>query len=265
MAWEVERAGIKNFLAGSAHFFPYSFRQSLVELIGRTTTVLFEGPLDETNMDKVRREGVEAKETERITDLLDKKTLSAIGREFVEAAPAGSSISLYADLFNRGRQTLIPEEINRLKPWMAFFAIWSHYLKKRGWIYSVDLEALSVAKELGKDIHFLETIEEQIEALNGIPVERIIGFFRRIKDWERFAKHHARLYLKGDIGTMMSVINDFPSRCETIVEKRDPIMFGRMAPFIERGNAVAFVGTTHIRGIKRMLEEKGYRVTKFGQ
>jgi uncharacterized protein YbaP (TraB family) len=35
-----------------------------------------------------------------------------------------------------------------------------------------------------------------------------------------------------------------------------------MMPFIERGDAVAFVGTTHIRGIKGMLEEKGYTVTK---
>jgi len=262
MAWEIERDGMKNFLAGSAHFFPYSFRQSLIELIGRTTSVLFEGPLDETNMGKVRQDGIEAKETEKITDLLNKKTLSEISREFMETVPPDDSLSLYADLFNRDKRTLIPDEINRLKPWMAFFVIWSYYLKKRGWIYSVDLEALSVAKELGKDIHYLETIEEQIEALNGIPIERIVNFFRRMNEWEKFAKHHARHYLKGDIGTVVSAIGDFPSRCESIVEKRNPIMFERMMPFIERGDAVAFVGTTHIRGIKGMLEEKGYTVTK---
>jgi len=32
----------------------------------------------------------------------------------------------------------------------------------------MDLDALKVAEELGKEIHFLEKIEEQIEALNGI-------------------------------------------------------------------------------------------------
>lgn len=264
MVWEVERDGIKNLLAGSAHFFPYSFRKSLIELIGRTDAVLFEGPLDETNMSKVRREGIEAKDGEKITNLLDKKTLSAISRELMETVPADSPLTLYADLFSRDKQALIPDEINGLKPWMAFFAIWSHYLQKRDWTYSVDLEALSVARELGKDIHYLETIDEQIDALNGIPVERIVNFFRRMGEWEKFAKRHARRYLKGNIEALVSVIGDFPSRCESIVEKRDPIMFERLMPFIEQGNTIVFVGTTHIPGIKRMLEEKGHTVTKLG-
>lgn len=265
MVCEAERNGIKNLLAGSAHFFPYSFRRSLIELISGTSAVLFEGPLDETDMSKVRQEGVEEKGTGRISNLLDKATLSAISREFRGAAPADSSLTLFADLLSRGKETLIPEEIDIMKPWMAFFAIWSHYLRKRGWTYSVDLEALSVARELGKDIHYLETIEEQIDALSGIPVERIVNFFRRMNEWDKFAKSHARRYLKGNIEALASVIGDFPSRCESIVEKRDPIMFGRMMPFIERGNAIVFVGTTHIPGIKRMLEESGYTVNKLGQ
>lgn len=265
MVWEVERDGIKNFLAGSAHFFPYSFRQPLIEFIGRTEAVLFEGPLDETNMSKVRQDGIEAKETEKISGLLDKKTLSSISRELMETVPTDSSLTLYADLFNRGKETLIPDEINRLKPWMAFFVIWSQYLKKRGWTYSVDLEALSVARQLNKDVHYLETIEEQIDALNGIPIERIVNFFCKMNEWEKFARRHARRYLKGDIETVASILGDFPSRCESIVEKRNPVMFERMMPFIKKGNAIVFVGTTHIPGIKMMFEEMGYTVTKFGQ
>jgi len=27
-----------------------------------------------------------------------------------------------------------------MKPWLAFFTIWSTYLEKNGWKYSVDLE-----------------------------------------------------------------------------------------------------------------------------
>jgi pheromone shutdown protein TraB len=262
MVWKIERSGIKNLFAGSAHFFPYSFRRSLVEIISGTSVVLFEGPLDETNMSKVRQEGVEEKETGKISNLLDKDTLAAISREFARAAPADSSLKLFADMLNKGKGTLIPEEIDMMKPWMAFFSIWSHYLKKRGWTYSVDLEALSVAKELGKDVRYLETIEEQIEALNGIPVERIVNFFRRMNEWDTFAKNHAQRYLKGSIESVASILSDFPSRCESIVEKRDPVMFERMMPFIEQGNAIVFVGTTHIPGIKRMFEEKGYTATR---
>ena len=52
---------------------------------------------------------------------------------------------------------------------------------------------------------------------------------------------------------MLSGVNDFPTYCESIIDKSDPMLYERMKPFLEKGNALAVVGITHIQGIKKML------------
>ena len=58
MMWKVEKDGKASYLVGAAHFFPYSFKKSLSQYINNAETVLLEGPLDETNMNKVIEQGV---------------------------------------------------------------------------------------------------------------------------------------------------------------------------------------------------------------
>jgi len=263
MVWKIELGGKRSYLAGTAHFFPCSFKKSLTGLISNADTVLFEGPLDESNMNTVRVYGMEDGDAPSLYDALDGKTIEKINKELGSGTGnIDSSLMSSLHMFRSGKGNLFHSEIEGLKPWMAFLKIWSQYLQKRGWKYSVDLEALSVARQLGKNIHFLETIEEQIAALNGIPFERIVNFFREFNSWEKFSRQHVKCYLKGDIETMMGVTVEFPTRCESIIDKRDPVMFERMEHFIEKGNAMVFVGTTHIRGISRMLEGIGYKVSK---
>jgi hypothetical protein len=145
---------------------------------------------------------------------------------------------------------------------MAFFQIWSNFLKQRGWKYSVDLEALKIARQLRREVVFLETIDEQIAGLEGIPVDRIIRFFQKIDQWEEWARSHSQLYLRGDLGAMLAMSHEFPSRCPSIVESRDPVMFDRMKGYFEEGQVMALVGTTHIPGIQRRFQAEGYRVTQ---
>ena len=57
MIWEVKKKGKSSHLVGTAHFFPYSFRNSLMKLLKNIRVVIFEGPLDKENMAKVRDAG----------------------------------------------------------------------------------------------------------------------------------------------------------------------------------------------------------------
>jgi uncharacterized protein YbaP (TraB family) len=263
MIWEVEGNGQKSLLAGTAHFFPYSFNKSLTKCISMAETVLLEGPLDESDMNVVRGYGFANAETQSLYEALDRETIKRINKELVcSSATSGDSFASYIDLFQSSARDVLYTEIEGVKPWMAFFKIWSHCLRKRGWKYSVDLEALNVARQLKKSVHFLETIDEQIAALNGIPFERIVDFFREIESWGKFAKKHAKHYLSGDLEALLGVTTKFPTRCESIVDRRDPVLFERMKPFVEKGNSIIFVGTTHIEGLKRMLEASGYEVSK---
>lgn len=261
MIWRIERGKNQNFLVGTAHFFPYSVKKSLWQLMEKIDVVLFEGPLDESNMNKVRQEAVNDYDSLTLYNALNYDAIVFLNKE-LGSRPSGLSMP-YMDLFLKKTDDLLKAEIKGLMPWMAFFKIWSYFLMKRGWSYSVDLEAHEVARQTGKEIRYLEKIEEQIAALNGIPIERIINFFNCAKRWEHFANRHAKYYLKGDYESMIRETTGFPTRCESIIEKRDPILFERMMPYIEKGGAGVFVGTTHIGGLIRMLEEKGCVVSQF--
>jgi len=264
MAWQV-RAGQKTaFLAGTAHFFPYSFKKSLTRLIGRVGTVLLEGPLDESNMELVREYGLEERGRPSVIENLDRATLARINREFEADAPAAdSSFLAFLEVLRPRKEAVLASELAGLKPWLAFFKTWTHFLRKRGWVYSVDMEAYEAARELGKKVRFLETIEEQVHAMEGIPVERILSFLKKMDTWERYAEIHSRRYLAGDYDSILKIVSEYPTRCESIIDRRDPVLFERMKPYIEAGDAIAFVGTTHIAGIKKMLEKTGYEVSKY--
>jgi hypothetical protein len=264
MVWQVNAGGKTSYLAGTAHFFPYSFKKSLKDLIERVETVLLEGPLDESNMNLVREYGFEAHNGPSVFESLDRDTIAKINRQFEGGAPVpDSSFLAYVEILKPPKQTLLNPEIRGLKPWLAFFKVWTHFLGKRGWTYSVDMEAYETAKQLGKEVRFLETIEEQVRAMEGIPLERILHFLKKMDTWEQYANRHSRYYLAGDYDSIVGIVTEYPTRCESIIDRRDPVLFERMRPYMEQGDAIAFVGTTHIAGIRKMLEESGYRVSKY--
>jgi len=262
MIWKIERYGRRSYLAGTAHFFPYSFKKSLVKYISSVDTVLLEGPLDERNMNRVVDCGLGEGNGSSLYGALDKKTIAQINKKLASPLSNQSSFASFIDVFKPQSNDLLYSLTIGLKPWMAFFAVWVNYLQGKGWKYSVDLEAYTVAQELGKDIHFLETIDEQIEVLSSIPFERIIHYLKKIEDWSKYTKAYVTCYLKGDMDALMSIPSEFPSRCSTVIDKRDPILYERMRVFFERGNAIAFVGAPHVKEIKKMFFRDGYEVAQ---
>lgn len=256
--WAVEKGGRRSYLVGTAHFFPYHFRGSLSRHIRGAQTVLLEGPLDEEAMLKVVRSG-SGEAGASLYDALDPRTISKINRALGVPSPALSAHQLYRGLFQDGPEDWLAEEIRGLRPWMAFFRVWTHYRRRNGWKYTMDLDASRIARGLGKEVRHLETIEEQIEALNGVPLERIVNFLKSA-DWGRYGGEYVRRYCRGDLGGVMAVARIFPTFCESIIDRRDPILHERMSPYFSRGTTVAFVGIVHCPGVIRLLRAEGYDV-----
>lgn len=260
MTWEVERQGSRSLLVGTAHFFPYSFRRSLRRCIRRADTVLLEGPLD----DDARRKVIEAgasRQGASLFDALDTRTIRRISAALAAPPDPTSASQLYWDLLSGGTGEDPSDPLRRLKPWMAFFHVWTEYRRRDGWIYSLDADAARIASGLGKDVRHLETIEEQIETLDRIPLDRIVSFLQNA-DWDAYRRDYVRLYLEGDLAGLMAAARDFPSYCPPVIEQRDPVLLERMLPFLERGNVVTFVGITHCRGLIALLRARGYQVTQ---
>ena len=115
---------------------------------------------------------------------------------------------------------------------------------------------------MGKDIVFLETIEEQIEVLEGFSRERIVDFLQRVKSGNVYTQAYVKGYLKGDLENLRSITGNFPTRRFTVIEGRDRVLYERMLAYLEKGNAVACVGAPHIPGISAMLRAGGYQIMR---
>ncbi len=257
--WEVRKAGKSSYLAGAAHFFPYHFRRSLRGHVNRVGTVLLEGPLDDAAMTRVVESGTAKEPGQTLAEALDTETVLKINSEFGAPAPAFSLHPLYHEIFESDPGSQLCVQIRGLKPWMGFFRIWTHYLREHGWTYRTDLDALRAASDLGRPVHFLESIEEQIAALEGVPLARILDFLGTV-DWTEYRRAYVRHYLAGSLEALAAMARVFPTHCESVLDRRDPILHERMRPHLERGNAMALVGILHCPRIIELLRSDGYEV-----
>lgn len=259
MVWAVSKAGATSYLAGTAHFFPYHFRPSLRRRLNGVETVLLEGPLDDAAMAKVLESGTATGAGRSLAEALDTATVLKINAEFGAPAPAFSVHPLYHEIFGADPGSQLCVRIRGLKPWMGFFRIWTHYLQEHGWACRMDLDVLRAATELGRPVHVLETIDEQIAALEGVPLARILHFLGAV-DWTEYRREYVRHFLAGSLEALAATARVFPSYCESVLDRRDPILHERMRPHLERGNALAFVGILHCPRLIELLRADGYEV-----
>lgn len=264
MIWEVKKENKRSYLVGTAHFFPYSFRSSLSKYVNDARAVLFEGPLDKHNLAKVVNAGTDHEDGVHLFELLDKQTIERICEALVPACRGRSSF-LFLNPRTLREENPVYEMIKGMKPWLAFFTIWSAYLERNGWRHSVDYEAYTLAHEMDKDVVFLETIEEQIKVLQSLSLERIRYFLDRVDQWNGYARGYVRSYLNGDLENLKSMWSRFPTRHSAVIGDRDEILYKRMLAYLEKGDAVVFVGAPHLRGLGELLRADGYEVDRRGQ
>ena len=257
MVWRIEQGSRRGFLVGTAHFFPHSLTKSLTTLMQEVETVIFEGPLDETSMAKIAEYGRQAQTSPSLDEALDPKVIHQINKEFRDRCAPSSSAESTLQMIQPSKVDAMDVYVRGVRPWMAFFTLWSTYL---GWKYSIDMEAFHVAQRLGKRIEFLETIEEQLVALDEIPFDRIVDYVNRFDQWKSYKQFFLNHFSTGDLEGLMSRTNRFPTRCESILGMRDSRFFERMIGFFETGRAMAFVGMSHIPSLQKMFLNAGYRV-----
>jgi uncharacterized protein YbaP (TraB family) len=259
MIWQVQKDGRASHLIGTAHFFPYSFRNSLVRYLEIARVVMFEGPLDEDSMARVRQAGIDSESSYHIFNELDDKTIAGLTDALVPVCQARHS-SYLVTFTKFDVKDIVYEMVKGMQPWLAFFTLWSDYLRRIGWKYSVDLEGYQIARELGKKIVFLETIEEQIKVLQNISHDNILFFLSQVGRWKEFAREYVECYLDGDLEKLKFTRVRFPSRHHSVINERDQIFHQRMRSELEQGQVVAFIGAPHLRGMSRLLIEDGYQV-----
>jgi hypothetical protein len=242
---------------GTAHFSPYRFKKSLTKLIHPSETILFEGPLDSESMAKVAEYGRLGENTPSVYEALHPEAIQELNRQ-LSVQIANQTISRsYLQLFRPANPNFLEIHTRGVRPWMAFLTVWSTLLN---WEHSMDMEAFAIAQKLGKKIQFLETIEDQLAALDGIPFDRIVNYLNHVAKWKAHKELFQKAFLNGEVEKFVSMTGEFPTRCESIIQKRDPIFYKVMKRFFNEGKAVAFVGVGHIPGIIQIFQDGGYNV-----
>jgi len=257
--WRVGKNGRASYLVGTAHFSPISFRKALIRLVRGSQTVLFEGPLDQESMAAVARYGALGAGTPSVYDAIDPAVIREINRHFADRSGRATMAGSLLDLINVKNPGFLEEHARGVRPWMAFFTTWSAFLDYK---HSMDVEAFHIARKMGKDIDYLETIEDQLNALDGIPFDRIVTYFNRFQHWGAHRERFGKIFLEGELQNYLSTTGEFPTRCESIIGKRDPIFFRGIRDSFEKRQTTAFVGVGHIPGIRKMFLDERYSITQ---
>jgi uncharacterized protein YbaP (TraB family) len=159
-----------------------------------------------------------------------------------------------------GRQDeWLEEELRKLKPWAAFFGIWTRFRAREGWEHKMDLDAAAIGAGLGKPVRYLESIEEQIAALEAVPAERFARFVAS-GDWRGYNAAYERHYRAGDLEGLARAAQDFPTYCEPVIGQRDAVLFERMRPELEAGGACVVIGVAHCLGVLAHARDAGFQV-----
>jgi len=258
MLWRVEKDGRVSHLVGTAHFFPHSFSRAFTRLMRDVTTVFFEGPLDEASSAHIGEYGRQGQDVPTFVDALTPEAVAEINHILRDRIDGQNGEAWLWALVER-KPVYFESFTQGVRPWAAFFSIWQTYL---GWKYSMDMEGYQVACRLGKNIHFLETLEEQLAVLDNIPLERITRQLNDVKNWAVYKNEYVKSFLGGDLAKMVTLTTHFATRGQVVIGERDRIFFERMQPFLAREGVLAFVGFPHIPGMTQLFLNDGYTVTQ---
>lgn len=127
------------------------------------------------------------------------------------------------------------------------------------------------AKNQGKQLFGLETLEEQLAVFNFIPLEEHLDHLKSLaRNFSRSRKKQLRLlelYARGDLRQLHKAALKGAGNKEMMVYRRNEIMVDRIDVLIrEHQSAFCAVGAGHLwgeKGILRGLKHKGYRLTPY--
>ena len=206
-------------------------------------------------------------------------TTFADGKSITDYLDAQAAEALAEGLKKRG---LPLAAVGRMKPWMimSFVALPAcEMARKSAGIAFLDQRLAKDALADGKTLKGLETLIEQISALDSLPLEpQVDGLVQTLQLGDTLKdviETMSQLYLAGDTGMIMPMMRaaaaqsdedaaayaDFEQR---IIIDRNHTMATRAAPLLADGNVFIAVGALHLpgpEGVVELLRKQGFAVT----
>lgn len=183
---------------------------------------------------------------------------------------------LYARTVQAAFDHGLPETLIRhCKPW-AVVSLLSAPRPRTGLM--VDLVIAERAKTQGKEIHGLESVEEQIQVFDRLSdadqIFLLLTTLDRRYDYTHLHEVLLRTYLQRDLAGLVRLSQELMAAADEDLERRllagaidnrNLVMTARILPLLERGRAFIAVGALHLpgnQGILALLSQEGYQVTQ---
>jgi len=171
--------------------------------------------------------------------------------------------------------------VTRFKPWgamMLFSVPPSEHMRAAAGLKPLDERLRSEAEAAGKTVLGLETVDEQIDTLDGMgPADQMLMLDSTLQDVDRIESVFANLrdaYLARNLVAVYGILNAEKSEDATgavsrfeqrLIIDRNRRMVNRMDKLLRQGNAFVAVGALHLpgtHGILQLLSDEGYQVTR---
>lgn len=130
----------------------------------------------------------------------------------------------------------------------------------------LDLHFYKYAKEKGLETVALETVDEQLNALDAMTPEYALDAFKSLSKYDTIFNQMIELYLTADLDKLhQMMVEDEASGFNTdeLLDKRNVTMVDRIDEIAKKGSVFAAVGAGHLpgeQGVIELLRKKGYTV-----
>ena len=170
----------------------------------------------------------------------------------------------------RGMPDLLTEH---MQPWAVAVTL-SMPAPETGQV--LDMILYQSALETGKRLHALETVQEQLDVFNKMPLaDQLILLKDAVENFHDIDALHAKLlsaWKQRDLAGIVAISEaemaksdeqfaaDFEQR---LIVNRNHLMAERMQPYLKQGKAFVAVGALHLpgeTGLLNLLEQRGYTV-----
>jgi len=270
LLWKIDKEGVEpSFLFGTMHFSDprvMTLSKAADEAYRSASTVVVE-----------------------TTDILDPKFFLRVRLEQPELLLFTDGTTLKSHLPEQRREEIerklaergiVLDAVAKMKPWVlsSLLALPKCERERQGeGEKSLDEKLALDAQAEGRDVQGLESAEEQLTAMNRMPLDFHLRSLVATIDYgdaiEDAMETTTALYLGGEIGMIMPALrkivpdslsdDDYDLFLKYLISDRNHLMADRAVPIIDKGNAFIAVGALHLPGkdgIIELLRTKGYRV-----
>ena len=259
--WKVRSEKNSIYILGSIHFLKkesYPLKQSIEQAFDAVSKLVLEIDLQSATPEKTRQVTLEKglfRDGTTLQQNVDKETYALTERRARELG-----IDLRA--------------MNPLKPWLVALTLTTMKLQKLGFDpnYGVDRYLTERAKRSGKSTGGLESLEFQIDLLDGLSRRDQEMMLREtLKELDQLDKGVEQLvqsWTKGEVGPveewLLAGMREYPEVHVKVIVERNRRWLPQIEKMIAQGeNAIVVVGAAHLvgrEGVIELLKQRGYTV-----